>query len=652
MAICYTKKKGDNKEFTLVMGRRWEEFVDMMNFLKEEMQLNATRRLAIYSHGLFFEFQHIRNFVEVEGVFARKKREPMKVDINEAFELRCSFYLSNMSLKKFISNTPNAIYNKLSGDDYNYRIIRTAETKLKQYELDYQANDVLGLCECIVNLLKEDTIASIPLTSTGFVRREVRSKVLKNPENQMQMKAIALTPHQYVLCKTASRGGNSAVNTYLANQILSNVKAKDRKSSYPAEMMASKYPMSKFMKINPDIDTFEEYRQKGKALLIDVTFWNLKLKNRMTIPYIPLAKCTNLCGNKAQQGKDIIISNGRIIEAKCASMVITDIDYKIIENTYTFEPEFESIHFANYNYLNKEFRLSLLEMFRQKTILERGDEYLYNKIKNKINAYFGMMLTDICSPEIFYRKGKWDKEKELDLDSKLSNYYNKYNSFLSYQHGVWVTAHARYSLQESIDIVGIDTIMVDTDSNKHLGDHEEDFDILNARWLRKCMALEIPPVVKVWEKPTIMGKWETEKECDKYKTLGAKKHAYIYKGDTATHITVAGLNKEKGADYITKNGGLDYFKIGNDIPVGCSGRTVAYYHDVDAPYYITVDGCTMLTGSSIGVVDASYTIGLSDDYWRYLLSLNDDDLLDIADFNNIKKAYLKEIEYEKSCKSE
>ena len=93
----------------------------------------------------------------------------------------CKVYiLSNMSLSKFCQNEEGVTHYKLDGNEYNYDTFRLPTTPLSEYEQGYCYNDVRGLCECIKSRLKHDTLASIPLTSTGYVRRELRTNVRKN----------------------------------------------------------------------------------------------------------------------------------------------------------------------------------------------------------------------------------------------------------------------------------------------------------------------------------------------------------------------------------------------------------------------------------------------------------------------------------------
>ena len=278
-----------------------------------------------------------------------------------------------------------------------------------------------------------------------------------------------------------------------------------------------------------------------------------------------------------------------------------------------------------------------MDYFYQKEILNpdknpNADPYIYAKFKNRINAFFGMMLTDICNPEIVYdpyAEDIWGKG-EINLDYMLSKHYNSRNTFLTYQHGIWVTANARKRLQDALDAVGEDAVYTDTDSVKYIGNHDADIKRINDEWLATCENNDIKPYVEVYGERVYLGIWADEPDIKQFVTLGAKKYAYIKKGDdtNALNITVAGLNKKKGAKYLTKLAKkkgvepIELFKIGTEVPEGSSGRTVHYYNDLDEPIELTVNGTKLITGSNVAIVDTTYKFGISDDYFNYLYDLD------------------------------
>lgn len=207
----------------VIMGRTWEEFLSFIQNLNDCCNtVSESARFVIYVHFLPFEFQFIRNFITVTDFFALKKRQPVRFLANDKFEFRCSYKLSNMSLEKFIQSTPNAHYYKKSGENFDYSIYRTPFSSLTEEEYGYCFCDVAGLMEAIDHLLESDSIASIPMTSTGYVRRDVKKLMLANKRNIFLLKEkTKLSADQYTLCKFALRGGNAHANPIYAGDILS-----------------------------------------------------------------------------------------------------------------------------------------------------------------------------------------------------------------------------------------------------------------------------------------------------------------------------------------------------------------------------------------------------------------------------------------------
>lgn len=613
----------------VIMGRTWEEFLELLEKLRIHLGLSHNHYFVIYVHNLPFEFQFFRNFVKLSHVFALERRKVVKCIVNDAFEFRCSYKLSNMSLQKFVSSTPGALYYKRGGD-LDYSVIRTPKTPLTNEELAYCYNDVRGLREALLYLLhsEKDTLASVPMTSTGYVRREFRAAFNKNPRNHWKFLEMRLDPFVYALLKTATRGGNCHCNPTLSGalderNVFNNVGSYDMSSAYPAVMTQCKFPMSPFLRRANDVSIIDKLIENGtQALLIDCVFYNLKIKTLNTVPYIAKAKCTKLWNQR--------IDNGRVLSADFCGVVLTDIDWKIIKSQYEWSNvDILNLYSAKYDYLPIELREKVLAQYTDKCKLKFGDPYLYNKYKNKINADFGMMLTDICRREIKYDSESKENPFILEpwnIEGSMEKYYKSRNSFLSYQWGVWVTAHCRNRLQKAIDSVGIDAYYCDTDSLKYLGDHDKDFEKLNKEILDeadKCQLLTSCDVVDPQGKTHHyqLGVWEKEKTYETFKSLGAKKYAYTYPNDPALHITVAGLSKEKGAKWLTEHGGMDKFRSDTIIPANHSGRTVSSYIDYNSPKTLLFRGEKILTGSAIAIYQTSYTFSVTSEYQQLLADL-------------------------------
>lgn len=613
----------------VIIGRTWGEFLSLLEGLKRYLGLSHNKRFVIYVHNLSFEFQFFRNFVSLSNVFSLERRKVVKCIVNDVFEFRCSWKLSNMGLQKFVSNTPGALYWKKSGD-LDYSIQRTPSTPLTNDELAYCYNDVRGLREAIKYLLtsEHDTLATIPLTSTGYVRREFRAAINKNPANHYLFKNLRLEPFQYALLKTATRGGNCHCNPVLSGavddrNVFTDVGSYDMSSAYPAVMTQCKFPMSPFIKRGNDKSIIDKYIKDGShALLIDCVFYDIKIKTLNTVPYIPKAKCTKLWEPR--------IDNGRVLSADFCGMVMTDIDWTIINNQYEYSHvDILNLYSAKYDYLPTELRQKVIEQYTDKCKLKWGDPYLYNKYKNKINADFGMMLTDICRREISFNPDTKDNPFSLEpwnIEASMARYYNSRNSFLAYQWGVWVTSHCRRRLQKAIDRIGIDSFYCDTDSLKFLGEHDEDFEELNKEILKEAEDCQLLTSCDVTAPDGTthhfqLGIWEKEKTYETFKSLGAKKYAYTYPNDPDLHITVAGLSKIKGGKWLTEHGGMERFNTKTIIPAGSSGRTVSSYIDHNKPYKLLFKGEEILTGSAIAIYDTSYTFSITSEYQELLADL-------------------------------
>lgn len=609
----------------VVFGRTWEEFLKLIIKLRKELLIGfANRFLVVYCHNLAFEFQFMKTFLKFTDVFARKKRQPIIARCNEGIEFRCSYYLSNMSLSKFCETTQNVTHGKLLGGlDYNK--VRLPSTELSMTEKVYCYNDVVGLTECINQKMIEDgDISKIPMTSTGYVRRDFRKAVLSNEDNATLIRKSALNAKLYIMCKEAFRGGNCHANAHYADELLDNIKSMDIQSSYPYVMFAKKFPIGKFTKVEANNLKELSYFLDEFAMLVRVTFYDIKRKKGAAIPYIPTAKCYGR--------KGIVADNGRVLKADTISMTLTDIDWKIIYNTYDIdEVAIGDCYISKYGYLPKELREQLLHYFQMKTNLKGVDEYLYMKSKNKLNSSYGMMVTDIVNPNIQYdcESDEWLDDKDMlgngrienediqgDIDAinkALHRYYRSRKTFLSYQHGIWVTAWARFRLQQALDMLGDDVVYTDTDSCKYFNSDKAQkiFDRLNAETQTEIDSLDIKPLVERDGKVYTCGFWEDDGQYKKFKTCGAKKYVYEDVNGHVT-VTVSGLNKRKASDYINQIG-IERFNIGLEFTPSVSGRLSAVYKDVGM-HRITVNGETFTTGSNVALCPVSYTLGLTDDY--------------------------------------
>lgn len=430
--------------------------------------------------------------------------------------------------------------------------------------------------------------------------------------------------------------------------------SKDMSSAYPAVMLQKKFPMSRF--VNSRIRSESELKaaiNKGEyAYLISCEIKNINIKTECTIPYIAFAKLI------PTQSKNVRKDNGRVLSADAIGMVITDIDYRIISQQYDYKEEdfhIDVIYRAKYDYLPNEFRKYIFDRYIRKCdlkpdetgIWEHGDKYLYSKEKNKINANFGMTLTDIIHDEILYepenpdKRGNPFKKVKQEKDVALRRHYKSRSTFLVYQWGIWVTAWCRYRLQQAIVGVGYDAIYCDTDSVKYFGFikpdgtpldvHADVFERLNNEILEETAACGFDTeYTRPDGKHFSLGLWEDDDHTPykQFVTMGSKKYGYV-DSESEFHITVAGLSKEKGAKYLTEHeGGIEGFHKGTRVPPGKSGRTAAHYQDLKAPEIIRIFDpqqkrwVNIVTGSSVAIKNVPYKFGITGEYEELLEALD------------------------------
>lgn len=604
-------------------GRTWKEFLTFLRKMNRALKnYDEKHKLICYIHNFSYEFQFLYSWIKLENVFAIDKRKPLKA-ISKDFniEFRCSYLLSNMNLKKFIENTPNAHYFKGSGD-LDYKKVFTPNTILSMSELGYCYNDVMGLYEAIIYLLKEDTLTTIPLTSTGYVRRECRNNMRKNKKNRKQFLDLKLDDKLYQLCKDAFRGGNTASNRYKTNFINYDVSSYDMSSAYPYAMISGLYPITPFQEeAITSLDMLDDYNNRYCTLAY-YSFEKVKLKKGVPFPYIPYSKCIEFIAPNYEtkfKGKEYCY-NGRILQAEFIKIAMTNYDYQIFINQYEYDEEnvrVEDFYYSHKGFLPKELTNTVLEFFTLKSQLKgiKGKEYEYMKSKNKLNSLYGMIVTDIIRQENLFID-HWEKGES----STLEEYYKKRNNFLTYQWGLFVTAICRTNLQKAIDKIGLDCVYIDTDSVKFVGEHDNVFEQINQEMIEWCTKNDIINYVNVGNHKYFLGLYDKEKGYSEFITLGAKK--YAFNQNKKIGITVAGLNKKSGAQELERKGGLSNFNIGTEF--FDSGRKTVYYND-DKKHFLTVQGCQIENASNIALVDTTYTLGMTDVMLSILNGLESED---------------------------
>lgn len=606
------------------MGKTWQQFQEFNTILSSVFDLEIFKdgdtlegkSLVCYIFNLQFEFMFMQHFIgDIISPLFTDIYAPLIVPTTEGITYRCAYRLTNKSLDAF---TKGFEHHKLSGD-FDYTVIRTPKTPLTDMELAYCYNDVKGLSEALRDRLTKDkyNIASIPLTATGYVRKDCQNSMRKNPANRVNFQAGKLDAHLYELCRMAFRGGNTHANAAITGRVIPNVHHLDITSSYPAQILTKGFPITPFEKMENTENIIKNLKRISQkhCLLLKFRLINFKYIGKTGVPYIAKAK-TIL---RIQDFANTVEDNGRLYSAPYALLAGTEIDLQIILRDYSFDRiEIIEAYKSLKGLLPYELRRVCLEYYQAKTQLKglKDPDSLYNytRAKENLNAIYGMLCMRIDKIEYEYDHGEFTPIQN-PLPVMLDKFYGSESSFLPYQWALWVTAHARYALDQGMQIVGSDLCYIDTDSIFYIGNHDEELKALNIQLENIANVHKATAQNKNGEYFPI-GVWTREEDIALFKTLGAKKYLCSYDGETI-EATISGVSKDIGKEFFTTNG-FEAFKDSTVIPV--SGKVTAHYNH-DLPHTIKVNGVEILTASNIAMVNASYTINITHDYKEFIKNI-------------------------------
>lgn len=539
-----------------VRGRTWNDFTQTLNKIKNFLNTDLSKRLIIYVHNLAFEFQFMNHYFKWSKVFSLDERKPVYCIEEGGIEFRCSYILTNYNLETLGKNLTKYKVNKLVGD-LDYEKIHTPATPLTDTEWGYILNDGLVVMAHIQEEIEyQGSIKNIPITSTSYVRRYCKNMCFNDEKYKYDysktMRSMTLDRDTYLLSKRAFSGGFTHANINYVDKIMKNVHSYDFTSSYPSVMCSEMFPMSKPHK--KFINSKEQLEQYCSiyCCMFNVRFDDICAKVDYE-NYISVSKCWNIINP--------VLNNGRIIEADSITLTITEQDYYIIKELYSWSTMYvNEFYYCYKDYLPKPIIEAILTLYKQKTTLKgvEGKENEYLKSKQMINSCYGMCVTDICRDEnIFNDDYEWST-REVDIEKALNYYNNNTQRVLFYLWGVWVTAYARRNLFKGINEFKEDYLYSDTDSIKciNIENHKKfikDYNEEITKKLEKCLnyrGLDIdlicPKTIKGDPKP--LGVWDYEGCYTMFKTLGAKRYMYVQ--DNQLHITIAGVGKKTGATYL------------------------------------------------------------------------------------------------------
>ena len=623
----------------VIQGRTWKEAVDMFDRLTDRLELDDHHHAIIFIRNMEFEFQFLRKWLRWEKVFAINNRRPVYAITDRGLEFRCSYILSGESLESSGKKLKTYKVRKLVGD-LDYSLIRHSYTELTDKELGYAINDVRVDVAYIQEKMDEvdGLITRLQLTKTGYVRKYCRDSCMyKGSHRRHGWKALAFRERmshlildweeEYPALKRAFQGGYTHTNARHSGTIRRDVDSWDLTSSYPAAMVAYKYPMSSGEPVR--IQTEKQFRENVRlyCCVFDIEFFGLCIREEAPDCPISRSKCWSVSGR-------CIENNGRVALCDHLMTTITEVDFETYERYYTWE-RMRIGRFWRYRrgYLPTELIDAILTLYEKKTSLKNveGREQEYGQAKENINACYGMIVTDIARDENVYQDGVWLPPTHPDLEKAITDYNESPRRFLFYPWGIYVTAYARRRLFDAIWNVGEDYYYSDTDSAKILNGekHRAYFEKANEaitkritmalKWHKIDPARACPKTVEGVEKP--LGVWDYEGRYLRFKAIRAK--AYMVETEKGISITVSGVNKKTAVPYLTQKYAdpFEAFNSGLVIPEDYTGKLTHTYLDDEMEGDIT--DYRGVTGhyhelSAIHLEKASYEMELASQYIDYL----------------------------------
>lgn len=601
------------------------------NMIKDILEKISNPKIKkyIYIFNLSYEYQFLRMILSdytIKDMIATAPRKPVSFYIEELnIEFRCAYKLTMLSLARASEKYTNV--RKASGDLY-YNVARSPLTKLTEQELYYCEMDLITLYNIIVYFRNQyKSIARIPLTQTGEIRRDIKERVdyfyIKKQQSLVSDVKIRELEIQ------AFSGGLTHGNYLYTGHVITPDKygdlvySSDLDSAYPSQCL-NELPIDKWHLIdNSEI----KYYKLTHCLLYVVNLH--EIESKYFNHYIPISKCIDY--------QHAYVDNGRVVKCAFCQMVLTDIDLSIIEESYNIkEVEILEVYANKRGYLDKRIIEYILDLWHVKSTLkgiEKDYDY-YMKCKGRLNGIYGCMVTNVLKQNTLWnnKTHDWEIIKKTDEEfilNKLDESKHSYSTLFPYSAGLYLVARNRRVLWENIIKHDMNVVYYDTDSIKSIG--KIDYTQFNKKVLNEhiqmCNKLGINPerltATDSFGNVHNIGFFEQEEKntAVEYCTLGAKKYCYRTT-DNSLHLTVSGVKKTSVVDL---NDDINNFK--DNMTFGYkqtnehengehdNEKLTHYYNDEQEPFtFEDIDGNIYTCNDTFGVIlqPVVYTLGYTD----------------------------------------
>ena len=566
-------------------------------------------RYIIYVHNLAYDYVFLRKYLfEAFGqpikCLNTKPHYPISIEFENGLIIKDSLILAQKSLEKWAIDLD--VEHKKAVGYWDYSKLRNQDDILTLDELEYIEHDTLAGVECIDKLMGQlhHYIYSMPLTATGIVREEAIKRGMKHGAKE---RFLSISPSYdiYLRLEKVFHGGYTHANRHFIGQVMEDVTAYDFTSDYPFQMLANKFPMTRFTKFrDASIDELISLKDKYAFICHLILIKPCIKSNDVVMPVLQTSKCDKTI--------NAVVDNGRILCADLVDIFVSEQTLAIIREQYGFTHHIcTEVYYSAKAYLPRWYTDYVFELFQAKTTLKGKDLLNYMISKSKLNSTYGMTVQRAIQEEI---EEDYEHNDYIINDKYNEEEYNKYlknrRKILPYQWGVWVTEYALTSLYKLGSMCEY-WIYSDTDSAYGIGWDEKKVEAYNNECLEKLKARGYD-AIEYEGKRYILGSAELDGRYKEFKTLGAKRYA-VRDMEGKLKITVAGVPK-KGVKCLQDD--INNFQKGFVFDGKATGKLQHTYIYCDEPY---IDKKGNDTADSIDLSPCDYLLDeISIENWEEL----------------------------------
>lgn len=614
----------------IVVGRKPSELISAFNKLIKFYRLGSNRKLIIYVHNLSYDWSYLVDWLVEEygeGETLAIRSHQLISYTNDYFCFKCSYMLSNKSLDKW-SKDLGCTHRKLVGF-VDYEVIRYQDSELTARDWEYMVGDVETLHECIQRQLDlyHDSIVTVPLTATGYIRREIRRNYNKDTHNFKRFQLTRLNSTTYQLCRKEFAGGYTHGDRYKAGMTIEPgegkvIKHRDFRSHYPSQQRVRNFPIGKFNLYATDTDLKTIQAQLDKyCILVDCTITNILIKStKINFPYLQESKC-----KEGHIGPfRTLADNGRILSfTGTTNVVFNEHDLYWFLRQYNYqEIKYNALYVSRKGPLPAFMKETVDNFMLGKTKfkeLEKAEKDPERKLdfklslmksKNGLNAIYGCSATDPVRNEVTWEDMEnWSENPPDDVQGALDQYYNSRNNCMRYPWGCWTTSNARHELFTfAYDVIGkanggegieaTGCLYMDTDSIFYVSTPDTEKMVEEYNDKLRDRSEKLGAFIEYEGKKVHYDQFcDEEEEITAFRFLHAKCYAYEDKKDGLKCViagvpsrTIIGTDEDDKPIYYTREeelGEIDNLKVGKVFTI-CGGASVAYF--AQQPTEIVIDG--------------------------------------------------------------